>query len=643
MRRPSQIWSAFGVLVLVALFALMFLTHQALQLRSDRKVEQENFERMRSESNLLSRIHLSLNRLDLKLFPLITQESGRAVWFYDESFGKNEAADDFQRLATRLSSAGFYADSIRVHFQLNGDGTTIAKLPATANDPPIAGASADSHAKAIDQTQSDWADHLASIVGYQTMKERLPRPISNIEDAVQFNQDAFVTLEHRSQILRQNLLEETDSGNKVNLSQQLDYNGRLMAQSQLDQANVSNNLFSNNQAVASFSAGDEIWVGNVTPIWIKEELFLVRSVAFRDDLVIQGAWLDWPKLKSGLKQEIADLFPDAEFIPGELLSRGGSDGIAFSETLPTQSPAMSGSYDLTAMPIRFRIDVKRQVDQQVASFLAVTSQSIGISSAIAATWFGFVIGVIALWGLLHGSILLSERRASFVSAVTHELRTPLTTFRMYAEMLSEDMVPPEKRNQYLLTLRREADRLSLLVENVLQYAKLEKQADRLMSESMIVGDLFDRFRARFEQRASDANADLQWDLSASIAGQSIQTLSTQVEQILFNLLDNACKYGLNANRKIVVGCRDGDDDAIRFYVRDFGDGVAQEDQVRMFEPFIKSNSRDTISDTGNSAATNSGVGLGLSLCRKMAASIDATLRYEAMTPGAEFSLKVNRE
>ena len=72
-------------------------------------------------------------------------------------------------------------------------------------------------------------------------------------------------------------------------------------------------------------------------------------------------------------------------------------------------------------------------------------------------------------------VALSERRGAFVSAVTHELRTPLTTFRMYAEMLAEGMVPsPEARQKYLETLRREADRLAHLVENVLQYARLER-------------------------------------------------------------------------------------------------------------------------------------------------------------------------
>ena len=77
--------------------------------------------------------------------------------------------------------------------------------------------------------------------------------------------------------------------------------------------------------------------------------------------------------------------------------------------------------------------------------------------------------------LLAGVVALSERRAAFVSSVTHELRTPLTTFRMYADMLARGMVPDaERRQQYLETLRTEAERLTHLVENVLSYARLER-------------------------------------------------------------------------------------------------------------------------------------------------------------------------
>ena len=80
--------------------------------------------------------------------------------------------------------------------------------------------------------------------------------------------------------------------------------------------------------------------------------------------------------------------------------------------------------------------------------------------ALAVAWGSFVLASGAAAWLLLGVVTLSERRASFVSAVTHELRTPLTTFRLYAEMLATGRVATEeKRKQYLETLSLEAARL----------------------------------------------------------------------------------------------------------------------------------------------------------------------------------------
>ena len=98
---------------------------------------------------------------------------------------------------------------------------------------------------------------------------------------------------------------------------------------------------------------------------------------------------------------------------------------------------------------------------------------------------------------LAGIIRLSNRRASFVTAVTHELRTPLTTFQMYVEMLAEGMVPDkEQYRHYLKTLQAEAARLTHMVENVLAYARLERGRADGRVESIGLGQLLDRVQGR---------------------------------------------------------------------------------------------------------------------------------------------------
>ena len=109
-------------------------------------------------------------------------------------------------------------------------------------------------------------------------------------------------------------------------------------------------------------------------------------------------------------------------------------------------------------------------------------------------------------------VSLSERRAAFVSAVTHELRTPLTTFRMYAEMLSEDMVPDETaRRGYLQTLRVEAERLTHLVANVLAYARLERGALTGRIERITVERLLEVATHRLSERAAQAGFTIEVD------------------------------------------------------------------------------------------------------------------------------------
>jgi signal transduction histidine kinase len=132
-------------------------------------------------------------------------------------------------------------------------------------------------------------------------------------------------------------------------------------------------------------------------------------------------------------------------------------------------------------------------------------------------WGALALAACAAAALLAGVIALSERRASFVSSVTHELRTPLTTFRMYAEMLARGMVPNEARRQeYLHTLEREADRLTHLVENVLSYARLERGRRPQIGDCVTPASLLARIGPRLEQRAAqvDSASPSPWRLTA---------------------------------------------------------------------------------------------------------------------------------
>src|SRR5690606_34545180 len=145
---------------------------------------------------------------------------------------------------------------------------------------------------------------------------------------------------------------------------------------------------------------------------------------------------------------------------------------------------------------------------------------------------------------------LSERRAAFVSSVTHELRTPLTTFRMYAEMLSEGMITGEaERRRYLDTLRVEADRLTHLVSNVLAYARLERTSPDARMETISVEQLLDVATSRLSDRAAQKDLTISREPTDDVLDVAVQADPAAVEQILFNLVDNACKYAAQADNR----------------------------------------------------------------------------------------------
>jgi signal transduction histidine kinase len=236
------------------------------------------------------------------------------------------------------------------------------------------------------------------------------------------------------------------------------------------------------------------------------------------------------------------------------------------------------------------------------------------------------LATVALAVLLQGVLALSERRAAFVSAVTHELRTPLTTFRMYAEMLAEGMVPDEvRRHEYLQTLKVEADRLSHLVENVLQYARLERGAAGRHRERVALGSLLSRMESRLRERAAQAEMTLAWDLAEDAGQHEIDTDPAAVEQILFNLVDNACKYARHAaDRRVHCGAVLGVG-KVQLVVRDHGPGIDPQHRRRLFRPFSKS--------AQEAARSAPGVGLGLALCRRLAGELGGTLAVECPPQG----------
>jgi signal transduction histidine kinase len=213
--------------------------------------------------------------------------------------------------------------------------------------------------------------------------------------------------------------------------------------------------------------------------------------------------------------------------------------------------------------------------------------------------------------------------------VTHELRTPLTTFRLYTDMLAEGMVSAEeKRREYLDRLRGEAERLSHLVENVLFYSRVESGRAGAARETVDLTDFLEATTARLSEVARAAGLQLVFEPAGPGPIQAPLDRSA-LEQVLVNLVDNACKYASPSQPPVIrIDLQRRDGRAV-IRVRDHGPGLSRADRRRLFREFSKSDRE--------AASSRPGVGLGLALSRRLMRAQGGDLALdEAVTDGAAF-------
>jgi hypothetical protein len=393
--------------------------------------------------------------------------------------------------------------------------------------------------------------------------------------------------------------------------QQLDYAYRVVFSSRARREGQWAYIYDDNRATMPLGLGGafpakkgmtfqtvEVLLGAMRPVWLPsadqpESLLMVRGAKVGGKPVFQGFVIDWAKLQGLLKDEVADLFPDARMLP-----------------LPQGEPPHPDRA-MTALPVEFDPVVEPLPDQPAPVDPASvppagwTPLRIGLACAWAAVLVALFAVGLGGWSLLD----LSERRIRFVSAVTHELRTPLTTLRLYLDLLSSGLVHEEtQKAEYLTTLNAEADRLHRLIGNVLDFARLEKSRPAVEKRPAPVAGLLDQLRRNWQERCAAAGKELVVE-SHLPESAAVTTDPGLVEQVVGNLIDNAQKYSRDAtDPRIVLRAREANG-RLAIEVEDRGPGVTQAEKCRIFRAFRRG--RDADVKAG-------GVGLGLALATRWA-------------------------
>lgn len=275
----------------------------------------------------------------------------------------------------------------------------------------------------------------------------------------------------------------------------------------------------------------------------------------------------------------------------------------------------------------------------VMGFLAIYPERSGGSSgffAVATLLIGiFVAAILAGGSLLFWQARRSEAEAaqktSFVANVSHEFKTPLTTIRLYTELLEQGRVRDAAQSgEYLRTVGRETQRLARLVNNALDFSRLEQGQKKFARETLDLGVELGQLLDTHAPRLAEAGLTLRREIP--LEAFMVTTDRDAFEQIVINLLDNACKYAADGGEILVTLAR-RKTGGVEVRVADRGPGVPVEHAERIFEKFHRVDDALT--------AEKSGAGLGLSIARQLARGLGGELRYAPRAgSGAEFILEL---
>jgi signal transduction histidine kinase len=608
-------WGLYALCASAVLGALAFVSRTALDLER-RTVAAAGRERRQE------RARTALWRLDSALLPLLTREGARPYFEYlayypqERSYTRYLCALEKGEVLVPSPLLNFAPEHVQLHFQVDRDGQWSSPQAPRGN--------------LRDLAESTCAATNNVIPRSTTVLERVVKlvPLAEVRAAVARAEAAEAALAESGSGVRPSVVVRAPAQSvdpaEFQARQKNAYKTKKDAQSDAEQ--------SNRQAPAGdepVAAIDVVKVGALVPMWLgplagsgasEPELFFFRRVEVGKDELLQGVLLDWRSLERSLLDEIAELLPGARLEPVRDAGQGGSVLAAIPARLVV--PESSEAADV--------LDARGQRGMTAAS------------ATLAVAWGAVLVALVGGAWLLRSSFALGERRSRFASAVTHELRTPLTTFRMYSEMLADGMVrEPEQRRVYLETLKEQSGRLATLVENVLAYARLEEGRARAQRSSVAVASLVERHRDALVQRCRAASMELALAVDPAVAASSLTTDPDAVGQVLFNLVDNACKYARDHEPRRVeltvagAGPRDARLSRVEFVVRDHGPGVAPPLARAIFRPFERG---------ARNGDPTPGVGLGLALARGLAHDLGGTLELrearEADGEGAHFVLSL---
>ncbi|CAN7702972.1 ATP-binding protein [Pseudoduganella sp. LjRoot289] len=224
----------------------------------------------------------------------------------------------------------------------------------------------------------------------------------------------------------------------------------------------------------------------------------------------------------------------------------------------------------------------------------------------------------------------NRAKSVFLSNMSHELRTPLNAVIGYSQLLQNDPAAGSAQKEQLAMINRSGHHLLTLINDILELSKIESGRSELQLAPVDLDTLFESVLEMVRQRASEHGTALRLDCAG--VPQVIMADGAKLRQVLLNLLSNAVKFTRRGKVTLSVrgnaGAGRGDTVRLRFAVADTGPGIAEDDQRRIFQPFVQA----------ANGSGQSGTGLGLTISREYVQLMGGDLQLQsAPGEGSTFS------
>ncbi len=261
---------------------------------------------------------------------------------------------------------------------------------------------------------------------------------------------------------------------------------------------------------------------------------------------------------------------------------------------------------------------------------SVRRQAMLFTAAFALLLIVIVLGLGATYRVVRRESEMARLKSDFVANVSHDLKTPLSLIRMFGETLELGRAPDEAtRREYYAVITRESERLTRLIDNVLDFSRIEGGRRRYdiapHPVEPLVHDVLEAFRYPFAQRGFKVDVAMAPDLPEALVDPEA------VKQAVANLVDNAIKYS-GEGRRIAVAVR-SEGDRVAIEVADEGIGIAPGEAERIFEKFYRIGRSETQASRGS--------GVGLALVKHIAEAHGGRVKVESRPgEGSRFTLYV---